>query len=1198
MTQQDRQLAPRDRYAAEDGTTFLTGIQALVRLPLDVARFDRRNGRRTAGYVTGYEGSPLAGYDIELSRWRSLMDEHDVFLRPCVNEELAATGVMGTQHASASPNRTTDGVVGYWYGKAPGLDRATDALRHGNLGGAHPDGGVLVLVGDDGLAKSSTVPSSSEIALAELGMPVLSPADAQDVLDLGLHGVHLSRYCGLWVSMKIATSVADGGRTVVVHPERVVPIRPDNTFNGARYVHRISAHFLQPTLAPLEQSLLGQRLELARRYAVANQLNTKEGASDQARIGIITAGTTYLETRQALSQLGMDEASRDELGITILKLGMVFPLVPDEIRQFADGLDEIIVVEEKRSFIEAGVKEILYGRPGAPMVSGKRTPDDEALLRVEADLTADLIAAALRHRLVEHGTVPADWGAFAEQPTATSATSTSANLPLLQRVPYFCSGCPHNRSTRNPETVLVGAGIGCHTMVINLPTHRTGNVVGFSQMGGEGAMWAGMEPFVTDEHLVQNLGDGTFHHSGSLAIRAAVAANSNITFRLLYNSVVAMTGGQQAVGVMSVPNLVQSLRAEGVRRIVITTDEPGRYRDVDLPLDVDVVHRDRLDDVQAELVATQGVTVLINDQECATELRRRRRRGSAPRARRHVFINERVCEGCGDCGAKSNCLSVQPVVTEFGRKTRIHQHSCNQDDSCLQGECPSFLTIVPKPRSGSADEHAGALTHPVADIAASDVPDPVPPSSLDVSVRITGIGGTGVVTVSQVLSTAGSLGGLFVQSLDQTGLAQKGGAVLADLRFSPDAVLRSNRIGPGRADTYLGCDLLVAAAEANLEAADGRRTQAIVSTSQVPTGAMVVDPTVEFPAVDSITDRINNRTRSVMYVDARELSSQLFADDQYANVLLVGMAVQRGLLPLQTEDVEQALAFNGVAVERNVQAFRRGRQYIADPEAVHSAIELARPRPVPTRLDPRARSICAEFGHHLPSESNGVLEPTLDANPDANLATLVLRRVNDLLAYQGPSYARRYAQFIAHVRDAEVAFDAHSNRLARAVAQHLHKLMAYKDEYEVARLCIDPVIRDKIEAEFGKGARYGFMLQPPILRSLGLRRKIRLPRHTSGLLHLLYAMRFLRGTVFDVFGYARVRRLERELIVEYREAIDEALVSLSPDNFEDAIGLAQLPDQVRGYESIKLGNVERYRDALQQARQRMHLPIREAVGAN
>ncbi|MFM8894920.1 MAG: DUF6537 domain-containing protein, partial [Actinomycetales bacterium] len=621
-----------------------------------------------------------------------------------------------------------------------------------------------------------------------------------------------------------------------------------------------------------------------------------------------------------------------------------------------------------------------------------------------------------------------------------------------------------------------------------------------------------------------------------------------------------------AVGVMSVPNLVQSLRAEGVRRIAITTDDPRKYRYVDLPVDVTVDHRDRLAEVPAQLVAPPGDTVLINDQECATELRRRRKRGLAADSARHVFINERVCEGCGDCGEKSNCLSVQPVMTEYGRKTRIHQASCNEDESCLRGECPSFMAVVPSgtPRR-SPTRPADQPSLP--DLQTTDLPAPVRSIGPDVSVRITGIGGTGVVTVSQVLATAGAMRGLFVQSLDQTGLAQKGGAVVSDLRFSDAKIERSNRISPGQADVYLGCDLLVAAAEANLEVADVGRTHALISTAQVPTGAMVVDLNVTFPDLSTVAERLNACTRSATYVDARALATSLFGDDQFANVMMVGMATQLGLLPLDPADIEGALALNGVAVDRNLQAFRRGRQFMADPQALQQAIDrLNPPTPAPP-VDARTEEIARIVGAPVGSE----------------LAELVRARVADLIGYQGANYARTYAQFVERVRAAEFEVDSSSDRLSLAAATYLHKLMAYKDEYEVARLSIDPGLRRAIEDEFGPGARYAFMLQPPILQALGLKRKLRMPPGTVPVLWLLARRAFLRGTLADPFGYAKVRRVERALIGEYRQAVEEALTSLSSDSLDYAVALAQLPDLVRGYEQVKLRNVERYRTALRQA---------------
>jgi indolepyruvate ferredoxin oxidoreductase len=1135
-----------DRYERGEGRIYLSGLQALVRLPVDQRRHDQRHGRTTAAFVSGYEGSPFAGYDLELARQRKLLEQHQVVFKPGLNEELAVNAVQGSQLSSLAGDAQYEGVAGYWYGKAPGLDRASDALRHANLGGASPAGGALALVGDDAVAKSSTVPSGSEIAMAELGLPVLVPSDPQDILDLGVHGIQMSRFSGLWVGMKVATNVADGSASAVVDPGRIQVVVPDNRVDGKPYVHTVSARFLQPTLAQLEHSLLHQRLELARRYALANGLNRIAGRVGD-RIGIVAAGGTYLDVRQALDMLGLPPEAAAERGIRILKLGMVFPLVPETIEQFAEGLDEIIVVEEKRSFVESGIKDLLYGRPGAPAVTGKRDVDGTPLLRPDGDLGAELIARALATRLSARMSVPSVTEWVADR--ATPAPPRRRALSLVPRTPFFCSGCPHNRSTEVPEGSLVGAGIGCSGIALLLPASRVGNVIGISQMGGEGAAWIGMSPFVETGHMFQNLGDGTFHHSGSLAVRAAVAAGVNITFKLLYNSAVAMTGGQQAVGNMSVPEITRMLTAEGVRRIVVTTEDPARYRGVRLAPGVQVRHRDELVATQEELAGTPGVTVLIHDQECATELRRKRKRGKAAEPEFRAYINERVCEGCGDCGRASNCLSVQPVQTEFGRKTQIHQASCNKDFSCLDGDCPSFLTVVP-----AGGRSAKATAEPIGSAA---LPEPAPAVDPDrFSLRITGIGGTGVITIAQVVSTAAITAGRQVRALDQTGLAQKGGAVVSDIKVTAEARELSNKLGRGECDLYLGCDVLVAATEDNLAVTDPGRTVAVVSSSEVPTGSMVADTSVAFPSAEDTLGRIADRTRpgAGRFVDAREATRALFDDDQYANMFLVGVAYQLGALPIPAEHIEAAIRLNGVAVEANEQAFRRGRQLVSDPAAFQAAIARLRGAPI----GPDAGSDGA----------------------DDDLATLVRRRVAELTAYQNRAYARAYAEFVERVRAREAAVAPGSTELAEAVARYLYKFMAYKDEYEVARLSLDPALTEDIERRFGAGARYSYRLHPPVLRALGMQKKISLgPWFRSGFA-VLYSLRRLRGTPLDLFGYARVRRTERALVGEYRQLIGGLLAELTADNHAEIVEIAALPDMVRGYEEIKLANVATYRAAL------------------
>jgi len=1170
-----------DRYTAESGHVQMTGVQALARLPLNILRSDRAGGLKTAVFISGYEGSPLGGYDLELQRHAKLLASYDLVFQPGVNEELAATSVQGTQLAAGLADARVEGVTGFWYGKSPGLDRASDALRHANLMGTHPKGGAVAFVGDDPAAKSSTVPGASEFLLADLGMPVLYPADPQDVLDLGTHAVAMSRLSGLWVALKIATAVADGSGIVEIGSGRVDPQLPPVMLEGKKWEHRLTARMLQPALSEMERSREGVRLDAARSYARANRLNRSETFGRVASIGIVAAGRTYLDMRQALRTLGLDDAELRARGVRLLRLAMVHPLIASEMEEFADGLAEIIVVEEKRPFIESALKAILYGAKDAPAITGKTDRQGAKLFPAEGELDADLIAAGLASRLglrPEFTTVTA-WQA------KQALRRPSSPLPLVSRTPYFCSGCPHNSSTKVPEGSLVGGGIGCHALVLMMEPEAVGDVVGLTQMGGEGAQWIGMAPFMrTRRHLLQNIGDGTFHHSGSLAVRAAVASGVNVTYKLLYNSAVAMTGGQQATGAMSVPALTRMLTAEGVRRIVITTAEPNRYRRAGLPPTAEVWHRDRVVEAQEVLSQVKGVTVLIHDQECATELRRKRKRGLTPDPAERVMINQRVCEGCGDCGEKSNCLSVQPIDTEFGRKTVIDQSSCNKDYSCLKGDCPSFLTVVPstskpstskpstsKPSTSkpSAKPRAGRATAPA--LASEAIADP--PLRFDIAAaphttRITGVGGTGVVTLSQVLSAAGQIAGREVRSLDQTGLAQKGGAVISDVKISAAEIEQSHKAAAGECDLYLGCDLLVAADAKNLAVADPSTTIAVVSTTKVPTGKMIVDKTVPFPDVDATTDRIRSATRGSesVFVDARGLSVTLLGTDQFANMLLAGVAFQTGALPLPAWAIEQAIELNGVQVEANLQAFRRGRQRVADPAAFAQAVAARRPA-APVRL---------------PTEPERRLVASVGAAPGSELHRIVAARIPDLIEYQNVDYARRYADLVARVREAEDRSVSEKSELSEAVAEFGYKLMAYKDEYEVARLLVDPRAEAAVRAEFGAGARVSYRLHPPLLRALGMKRKLKLGPWFRPAFQLLRAGKIVRGTRLDPFGYTQVRRIERELIDEYTAIIDDLAGELSSETYQRAVEIARLPDLVRGYENIKLASAALYRARLKE----------------
>ena len=1154
-----------DRYTRETGTIYLTGIQALVRMVRDRARIDRRQNLRTASFISGYEGSPLAGYDLEIARRAAYLEPFDIVHRPGLNEEIAATSVMGSQVAGQvadlSPDAdgtARDGVVGYWYGKAPGLDRATDALRHANMIGTHPSGGAVALVGDDPGAKSSTIPCASEMALADLYMPILYPADSQDILDFGVHAAVMSRVSGLWTSMKISAHVADGASTALVDTNRIMPVYGDL----GRSPHVPSGRLLGASLMELEQNQLTTRIPRALEYARLNGLNRIVTSSPDDRIGIVAAGKTYLDLRESLRLIGIDDDQLNRLGIRILKLGMVYPLDRDILDRFmfdtATGdLDEVIVVEEKRDFIETMMRDILFRHPRAPRVVGKTNEDGSTLFSRFGELDVDAVSRGLATRLARHHHVDAaqDWL------ERKSKRRGRIELPLAVRTPYFCSGCPHNSSTKVSDDTLVGAGIGCHAMVLLMDERQVGDIAGVTQMGGEGAQWIGMAPFVTADHFVQNVGDGTFMHSGSLALRAAVASGENITYKLLYNGTVAMTGGQDPVGAMSLPRLTSLLLDEGVNRIVVTSDDVARTKALGLPKDVTIRHREDMLDVQTELASVPGVTVLVHDQHCAAEKRRKRKRGTMSTPNQRVMINERICEGCGDCGEKSNCLSVHPVDTEFGRKTHIDQSSCNLDFSCLKGDCPSFVTVTP----GTERERRRA-----DNIAASLMPTPrVPAVRESFAIRVTGIGGTGVVTVSQVLATAAVLDGNAARTVDMTGLAQKGGAVVSDVKITPQIVEQAGKVASDDCNLYLACDPLVGTDPVNLKVADVDKTVAVVSTTKIPTGAMVIDTTVGFPADAQVHSAIDDKVRRAVYLDPGELSTDLFGDEQYANMLMVGAAYQAGALSISAESIEHAIELNGVAVDANIQAFRRGRQVVDNPDAVaHTLTGLHGATSAEIEPSEYAMSVVGELG-----------------SLEADLARTIAIRYDELIAYADERYAREYFKFVSRVQRA-----GHGPAFTGAVARNLYKLMAYKDEYEVARLTQDPTFAAQIAEQFGDDAQVAVRLHPPTLRSMGMREKLSLGGWADRPLSALAKMKRLRGTKLDPFGHNEVRRTERALIGEYRETVEDLLAGLADgrvgaDRVDSAVELAELPDMIRGYEGIKMANVARYRAEVTARRQ-------------
>ncbi len=1145
-----------DRYAAAEGTVLLSGVQALVRLPMDQRRADIDAGLRTAGFVTGYPGSPLAGYDAELARRQHQLAELGIVHQPALNEELAATAVAGSQLASLQPGRAVDGVTALWYGKAPGLDRAGDAIRHGNLMGAGRSGGVLVCVGDDPQAKSSSVPSTSEPTLFGLGLPVLAPADPQELLDLGLHGFALSRASGLWAGLRLPASVADALQTVEVGAGRVRPVVPEVLVDGRPFVHRPTAQLLGATLIELERSLYGPRLEVARAYTAANGLDRTISHGPADVIGVAAAGPAYLAVRHALGRLGLDDRGLASAGVRLLKVAVPYPLDTGTVRRFAAGLREVVVVEDKRSFLEMLVKDALYGVTGAPAVVGKLDEQGRELISSTGEVDPDALAGVLAARLLRQREL-----AHVRRAAEDVARSRVPDPPLsLSRSAYFCSGCPHNTGVKVPDGAMVGSGSGCHGLAIQMGPRQAGNVVGRFQMGGEGAMWNGMAPFVSAGHFFQNLGDGTFAHSGSQAIRASVASGVDITYKLLSNSVVAMTGGQPIPGGRRLADLTRLLLAEGVKRIIVTTDDRRRPEYAELPRGVEVWDRSRILAAEEALARVPGVTVLVHDQECAVERRHRDRNTRPQRARRRVFVNPLLCDGCGDCGAVSNCVSVRPVRTAHGSSTEIHQESCTLDATCLDGDCPAMLTVVPTTR-----------THPDAPaIAPGDVPAPpavVPAGPF--TVRITGMGGTGVITTARIVAVAAQLGGLSVRGLDQTGIAQKGGAVCSDLRIGGEPGVRAHRLGAGECDLYLGCDVLVAAEPRHLAAASPERTVAVMSTHAVPTGREVADRTVDPPDPADLRARVERRTRGgeACWVDAQELSRRRFGSDAYANVLLLGAACQRGALPLDPASIEEAIGRNGVEVEVNVQAFRFGRLVAARPQEASTVPPAAVPRPA------------------VGGAAVADLVSLVGAPHGGALAGIVETRIADLVGYQDRAYARRYAETVARCRTAEEARCGVSDGpFARAVAVQLHRLMAYRDEYEVARLHRAPSLRAEVESRFGAGARVDYHLRPPVLRHLGLDRKLALRRTAGPTFGALAGMRRLRGTPFDPFGRSPLRRLERQLRDGYETAVTGLCRSLDPENHARAVAIATLPEDVRGYGPVKEAAIRRLRsrsDALE-----------------
>ena len=1127
-------VALDDKYDLSKERIFVSGAQAVIRMLLMQRERDRLAGLRTAGFVSGYRGSPLGGFDQQLWRAKKQLAQSDIVFQPGLNEELAATACWGSQQTELLGEGKYDGVFSVWYGKGPGVDRSGDVFRHANLAGSSKHGGVLAMMGDDHNAESSTVAHATEFLFVDTMIPILNPAGVQELIDYGLYGYALSRFAGTWAAIKCVKDNIESTASVDASLERVQIVYPefDMPPGGLNIRHEIDQLGQEARLHEYKRAA-------AAAFITANRLNRiVYSGGAKAKIGIVTVGKSYLDVRQALDDLGVDEARANLLGLRLLKVAAPWPFDYEHMREFAQGLEMIVVVEEKRSLLETQVREHLYGTPHHPIVVGKRDERGDWLFPAKAALDPNDIAIALGERILRVIGPSEDIAAKVSKLRQFQAMLADT-VDVGSRTPYFCSGCPHNTSTKVPDGSIAGAGIGCHFMALWMDRAT----VGFTQMGGEGAQWIGQAPFSQRDHLFQNLGDGTYNHSGVLALRFALGTDANITYKILYNDAVAMTGGQPHEGNLTVDMIARQVRAEGVERIAVVTDEPDKYGGVAaFPPGSTFHHRDDLDAVQRELREVKGVSVLIYDQTCAAEKRRRRKRGTFPDPDKRVIINELVCEGCGDCGVKSNCVSVQPLETEFGRKRRIDQSSCNKDFSCVNGFCPSFVTV-----------HGGTLKKAEGQVGAADalegVPEPAvfPLGASGWSSIVDGIGGTGVVTIGAILGMAAHLEGKGCGMIDMAGLAQKGGAVFSHLRIArtPDEI-HAIRVSAGKADLVLGCDLVVSGSKKVLSAVREGETVVVVNTAEVMPGDFTRSADFSLPS-----ERIKRAIRkaagedNAYFFDATRAATALFGNSVGANMFMLGFAGQHGGLPVSCAAVERAIELNGQAVAMNIAAFRWGRRAAHDPQAVQALVDRST----------------------KPAER---LSDTIDE--------IVARRSAFLAAYQNEAYAQRYRARIEAIRAAEEKAAPGSTVVTEAAARSLFKLMAIKDEYEVARLYTDGSFKRQLAAEFQSYEKLEFHLAPPILGRTGTDGK---PRKSSfgpwmmGGFRVLATLKGLRGTAFDIFGYSAERKMERRLLAEYEADLDLIAGKLTADRVEAAVALASVPQLIRGFGHVKQANAEK-----------------------
>ena len=1152
-----------DRYLREKGMVYLTGIHALVRVLLDQRRRDARAGLRIGTFVSGYPGSPLGIYDMAVQRLGKLREEYGIVHVPAANEELAASAISGTQMLDRYPHSRFDGVTAFWYGKGPGVDRSGDALKHGNFAGTSRHGAVVVLAGEDHESKSSTMPFQDDYAFMSAGIPILYPTSVGEFLELGLHAVALSRFSGCWVALKLVGALCDGGETVEVSPESPTVVLPDVTVGGRPFEKKTDFTFFPGKNLEQERHLYQERHVAVRAYARANALDRIEVRTPRDRVGIVTAGKSHADTRQALLDMGLDDEALRGAGVRLLRMGLIYPIDEAIVREFADGLDEILVIEEKRDFLEAQVKAALCGLGRPLRVLGKYDADGTPLFPLHGGMDSDVITRRLGPRLLARlGPTPG----ITEHLQKLDTIAARSYSVHAGRTPNYCSGCPHNTSTVLLEGQLAWGSPGCHSFasIIEQPRH----IESMTQYGGEGLPWIGLAPFTDRPHIIQNVGDGSLFHSSYLNIRFCVAAGAHITFKLLYNGAIANTGAQELIGAKSIPALTRMLTDEGVTRIAVVTKDPRRYRGETIGGAAAIHPVADYARVLRELEHTAGVTVLIYDESCANERRRKQKRGKLPMPTRFVMINEDVCENCGHCGEVTNCMSLQKVDTEFGAKTRVHQSTCNQDLSCLKGDCPSFVTVDVKAGTGYAQPSTLALP-------ADAVPAPATTPRLDrpYHIYIPGVGGTGVITVNALLCYAALLDGQRVLSYDQTGAAQKWGPVLSSLVIAPHGELvAANKVGAGKADLYLALDPLTSATAVNLDRCDPARTAAVGVSSLMPTGEMIRNSSL-LVAVDPVRHSIARYTRpdATHFVDARRVAEGLFGDHMATNLFAVGVAYQLGLLPLQAESIEGAIRLNAVQVDGNIQAFRYGRLYAHDPRRVEAMIR-------PLRRSPD-EELTRALGSLTPSERREYDALLVRCGElDAESQRLVALRAAELIDYQDVRRARRYVDFVLAAAAREAAAMGRSGAVTQAVARYHYKLLAYKDEYEVARLHLRDSMSQAVTTSFSAPVRVGWQLHPPLLRALGVHRKLDLGPWFRPAFTLLRASRRLRETPLDPFGRARVRQEERALIGWYEDVVTRALGRLTPATHAGVAEIAAVPDAIRGYEDIKLRNAAAARE--------------------